>query len=76
MPVFYDILDNKVLGREYKRGHLEGHEEGERFLLRRMVERRFGGLPDWASERLAQLSEQDLQMSACVFRAHNPWSNY
>ncbi len=80
MPVFYDILDNKVLGREYKRGHQEGrresqeearqeglqegrrqgHQEGERLLLRRMIEKRFGVLPDWASERLAQLSEQDL----------------
>ncbi len=68
MPVFYDILDNKVLGREYKRGHQEGRresqekarQEGERLLLRRMVEKRFGVLPDWASERLAQLSEQDL----------------
>lgn len=28
MPVFIDILENKVLGREYKRGREEGHQEG------------------------------------------------
>ncbi len=60
MPVHIDILENKVLGREYKRGHQEGLQEGERLTVRRQIEKRFGGLPDWADEQLAQLSEPDL----------------
>ena len=50
MPVFIDILENQVLGREYLRG--------ERNLLRLMIEKRFGTLPEWASQRLAQLTER------------------
>jgi flagellar biosynthesis/type III secretory pathway protein FliH len=28
MPVFEDILENKVLGREFKRGLVEGYRQG------------------------------------------------
>jgi hypothetical protein len=33
VPVLNDILENKVLGREYKRGLEEGRKEGERILV-------------------------------------------
>lgn len=56
MPVYYDILENKVLGREYKRGL----QEGERMLLRQMIEKRFGPVPEWASQHLEKLSESEL----------------
>jgi hypothetical protein len=49
MPVIIDILENKVLGREYKRGLAEGKAE----LVRRMIEARFGPLPEWAGGQLA-----------------------
>jgi len=45
MPILNDILDNKVLGREFKRGELT--------VLRRLIEKRFGAIPSWAEERLA-----------------------
>ena len=38
MPIFIDILENKVLGPPYKRGL----EEGELRILRRQIEKRFG----------------------------------
>jgi predicted transposase YdaD len=76
VPVFIDILENKVLGREYRRGHQEGIQEGlqeglqegrqeglrqgERNLLRLQMEKRFGTLPEWASQRLEQLTEPEL----------------
>ncbi|MFL6465574.1 MAG: DUF4351 domain-containing protein [Bryobacteraceae bacterium] len=82
MPVLYDILENKVLGREYLRGRQEGlqeglqegrqegRQEGERMLLRRQMEKRFGPVPEWASRRLAQLSEHDLgELSLRLFEA-------
>ena len=77
MPIFIDILENKVLGREYKRGRqeglqeglqegelkgkLEGKLEGELKVLRRLIEKRFGAIPGWAEERLAGQSAADLE---------------
>jgi hypothetical protein len=53
MPILNDILDNKVLGREFKRGELT--------VLRRQIEKRFGTIPSWAEERLAGRSPADLE---------------
>lgn len=53
MPILNDILDNKVLGREFKRGELT--------VLRRQIETRFGAMPSWAEERLAGRSPADLE---------------
>lgn len=53
MPVFNNILDNKVFGREFKRGELT--------VLRRLLERRFGTLPAWAEEKLASYSISELE---------------
>ena len=65
VPVFIDIMQNKVLGREYKRGLQEGEEkgrqEGERTLLRRIIEKRFGPLPGWAEERLTAKTTAELE---------------
>jgi len=68
VPILNDILENKVLGREFKRGLQEGREEGrqegrhegEVAVLRRQLERRFGVLPDWAEQILAKCSEESL----------------
>jgi hypothetical protein len=57
MPIFIDILENKVLGREYKRGL----QEGELNVLRRLIEKRFGALPSWAEERLTGRSAAELE---------------
>ena len=46
------ILENEVLGPIYR--------EGERAVLRRLIERRFGPVPDWAETRLATLSSEEV----------------
>jgi len=65
MPILNDILDNQVLGREFKRGlqegKLEGKLEGERKVLRRQIEKRFGPIPSWAEEQLASPSAAELE---------------
>lgn len=65
MPILNDILDNKVLGREFKRGREEGREEGlqegELTVLRRQIQKRFGALPVWAEERLTGRSTAELE---------------
>src|SRR5438876_876400 len=53
MPIHIDILENKVLGREFKRGELT--------ILRRLIERRFGPIPSWVEERLAGRSAAELE---------------
>ena len=57
MPLLNSILDNKVLGREFLRGHEEGREEGveigELRSLRRQLNAKFGILPEWARQTLA-----------------------
>lgn len=73
MPLLDDILDNKVLGREYKRGVeqgvqqgvlqgvQQGVQQGELTLLRRMIEKRFGAVPGWAEERLSGWPPAELE---------------
>jgi hypothetical protein len=60
MPVFIDILENQVLGREFKRGELT--------VLRRQIEKRFGTIPSWAEERLTSRSPAELEeLSVRIF---------
>jgi len=61
MPILNEILENKVLGREFKRGLQQGLEEGELKILRLQIEERFGTLPDWAEKRLTNLSASELE---------------
>jgi hypothetical protein len=65
MPVYIDLLENKVLGPAFKKGleegELKGKLEGELKILRRQIEKRFGPMPKWAAERLAALSAAELE---------------
>jgi hypothetical protein len=42
-------------------GRVEGVVEGESRLLKRQLERRFGALPSWASDKINSAAEQDLE---------------
>ena len=42
-------------------GRVEGRVEGESRLLKKQLERRFGVLPTWATDKLNDASEQDLE---------------
>ena len=65
MPILNDILEHKVLGREFKRGREEGVQQGVQqeaaTMLRRLIERRFGAIPIWAAEKLAHRSTAELE---------------
>ncbi len=73
MPILNEILDNKVLGREFKRGRElgvqegieqgieQGIERGELKFIRRLIDARFGGLPKWAEERIANRSTKEIE---------------
>ena len=56
MSVYIDILENQVLGAPFKRGLEQGQREGELKILRQLIEKRFGAIPNWAEERLSARS--------------------
>ena len=43
-------------------GRQEGRQEGEALLLRRLLIRRFGALPDWVETKLAQAKPVQLEV--------------
>ena len=57
------LLQGLQEGRQkgLQEGKLEGRLEGERVLLQKQLERRFGALPTWVSERLAQADHAQLE---------------
>ena len=65
MPVFDDILDHKVLGREFKRGREQGREEGRHDaalnLVRLQINERFGAIPQTAEEKLSAMTSPELE---------------
>ena len=56
MPITVNILENKVLGREYKKAV----QTGELKVLRCLINQRFGPIPAWAEDRLTSYSEDEL----------------
>jgi predicted transposase YdaD len=74
MPILDDIMDHDVIGpaiREgMRKGRLEGVQQGELTIVRRLLAKRFGDLPTWFDERLAKLSIGELEdLSLRVFEA-------
>ncbi len=51
----------KFQGPSYLRGRTEGRTEGRRETLTRQLITRFGPLPSWASERVEQASDEQLE---------------
>jgi len=52
------------LGREIKRGIEIGRVEGELRVLRRLMEARFGPIPDWAENKIAGYSSEQVESLA------------
>ncbi len=57
MQTLSEIRDHPFFGREYKRGL----QDGERTLLRRLIEKRFGSVPATVEARLDALSTAELE---------------
>ena len=61
VPILNNILDHKVLGREFKKGREEGRREEALNLLSRLIVKRFGPMPPWAETRLSEKSIAQLE---------------
>ncbi|MDM8549079.1 PD-(D/E)XK nuclease family transposase [Desulfobacterales bacterium HSG2] len=64
IPVERDIIETaeaKGHVKGFKKGHKEGHKEGRASLLHKLLENRFGPLPEWACERLEEAEPETLE---------------
>jgi hypothetical protein len=69
VPLMIDIMENKVLGRERRKGIEQGLEQGLEqgrlqeglTLLRRQMEKKFGPIPAWAEERLSKAAIPEIE---------------
>ena len=65
MPIQIDLMENEVIADYYNRGRQErrqeGVHEGEIAVLRRQIEKRFGVMPEWAQQRLASRTAEQLE---------------
>ena len=59
MGIEKGIQQGRQEGRQ--QGLQEGFQQGEVFVLTHLLTRRFGPLPGWATERLAQASREELE---------------
>ncbi len=65
MPIVADLMKNKIIAKGYRtaeaRGEARGKAEGERTILLRLMQKRFGTLPHWVDERLADETSDELE---------------
>ena len=61
MPILNDILDHEVLGREFKHGLQQGAQQEALAMLHGLLEVRFGILPGWVEQKLANRSVAELE---------------
>lgn len=76
MPIYIDLMENEALApfliKKFQEGRREGLQEGELTILRRLLEKRFGPLPSWASEKLAAMQGPQLEdLSERLLDAHS-----
>ncbi len=65
MRPLVDVTEGPIFGPIYRKGVAEGEQkgrqEGERILVRRLLEKRFGSLPPEILQRLEQANEAELE---------------
>ena len=64
MPILDDIVDNPITGprirARMRQGVEIGPKEGERAVVLRLAEQRFGTIPEWAKQKIDAMSLADL----------------
>ncbi|MBF0161596.1 MAG: DUF4351 domain-containing protein, partial [Magnetococcales bacterium] len=54
MALTFDVMENDVLRPLFVKVQMDSRQEGEARMLARLLQRRFGDLPTWASEKIAK----------------------
>jgi hypothetical protein len=60
MP-YITSIERMGIEKGMQQGLQAGFQQGEAFMLTHLLTRRFGSLPGWATERLAQASREELE---------------
>ncbi len=65
MPILDNIMDHDLLGPVFRQGEMKGEQKGELRgelkLLRRSINKRFGLMPAWVDDHLANLSSPEIE---------------
>jgi predicted transposase YdaD len=69
MPILDKLIDHDLLGPILRKGIRQGRKEGkregkllgQRLVIGRLIEKRFGPVPEWAKQRIESLSASDLE---------------
>ena len=56
-----DLKETRFYQDVHTEGRIEGQQLGEALILRRLLTRRFGSLPDWAEQRLQRATAAELE---------------
>jgi hypothetical protein len=68
MPILDDIMDHDLFGPAIRRGmemgQAEGYQRGERSIIARQMEQRFGPIPTWAQEKLGAVPTDEIERLA------------
>ena len=61
MALTFNVMENDVLRPLFVQAQMESEQIGEATVLTRQLQRRFGALPDWASEKIAKADPHSLE---------------
>ena len=61
MPIEEDIMDHEIIGPAIRQGMQQGKQEESLYLVRRLLEKRFGSLPLAVEQRLVHLPVDQLE---------------
>ncbi|MEY3220995.1 MAG: hypothetical protein RIT27_2352 [Pseudomonadota bacterium] len=62
MPITIDLMETLWGQEAFNKGKYQGKLEGERLILKRLLERRFKTLPEWVLQRLNQATDEQLEI--------------
>ena len=60
MPILNDLLSHEIIGPAILQGRQEGRREGVQEIVRTLISKRFGSVPDWVGSRVTNLSVSEL----------------
>ena len=84
MPILHDIMDHDLLGPVRRHGielglaegEAKGLVAGERRVIRRLIGKRFGPVPEWVKQRLDAFSPSSSRKSSYASSTPRPSKNF
>ncbi len=61
MALTFNVMENDVLRPLFLQERVDGRQEGKADTLTRLLQRRFGDLPPWASQKIADAELSTLE---------------